>query len=92
MQIFKVRVIVSYLSQNFENLQRYSRENHGHGGREHGVRRGVFGGKHSFKKMSAGGRLCTSQENPRFWVPTIEVRQPSGMLKLEVMHSLTFFP
>ncbi len=41
----------------FNNL---SRENHGH---EHGVCRGLVGGKLSFKKMSAGGRLiCTSQE------------------------------
>jgi hypothetical protein len=30
---------------------------------------GVFGGKLSFTKMSAGGRLCTLQENPQFWVP-----------------------
>jgi hypothetical protein len=26
----------------------------------------------------AGGRLCTSQENRHFWVPTIEVRPPDG--------------
>ncbi len=38
---------------------------------------GVFGGKLSFKKMSAGGRLSTSQENPHFWVPTIKVRPPT---------------
>jgi hypothetical protein len=45
----------------------------------HGVHRGVFGGNLSFKKMSAGGRLCTLQENPRFWVPTIKVRPPDGI-------------
>jgi hypothetical protein len=28
--------------------------------------------------MSAGGRLCTLQENPHFWVPTIKVRPPDG--------------
>ncbi len=28
--------------------------------------------------MSAGDRLCTLQENPHFWVPTIEVRPPDG--------------
>ncbi len=28
--------------------------------------------------MSTGGRLCTSQENPHFLVPTIKVRQPDG--------------
>ncbi len=39
---------------------------------------GVFGGKLSFKKMSAGGGLCTLQENPHFWVPTIKVRQTNG--------------
>jgi hypothetical protein len=33
----------------------FSREIHGHGGHEHGVRRGFFRGKLSFKKMSAGG-------------------------------------
>jgi hypothetical protein len=34
--------------------------------------------------MSAGGRLCTSQENPHFWVPTIKVRPPVGMLSYVV--------
>jgi hypothetical protein len=31
----------------------FSRENHGHGGHEHGVHGGVFGGELSFKRMSA---------------------------------------
>ncbi len=39
---------------------------------------GFLGGKLSFKKMSAGGHLCTLQENPYFWVPTIKVRPPDG--------------
>jgi hypothetical protein len=66
-QIFKVRVKVSYFSQHFKNLQRFSWKNHGHDGHEHGVRRGVFEGKLSFKKMSAGDRLCTLQKkNPIF--------------------------
>jgi hypothetical protein len=56
----------------------FSRENHGHGGHEHGVRMGVFGGKLSFKNMSAGGRFCTLQEKPDFWVQTIKVRPPDG--------------
>ncbi len=30
------------------------------------VSAGVFGGKLSFKKMSARGSLCTLQENPHF--------------------------
>ncbi len=47
----------------------FPRENHGHGGHEHVVRRGVFGGKLSFKIMSAGSRLCTSQEKPPFLGP-----------------------
>jgi hypothetical protein len=38
----------------------------------------VFGGKLSFKNMSALGRLCILQENPHFWVPTIKVRPPGG--------------
>ncbi len=59
-----------------------SRENHGHGGHEHGVRRGVFGGKASFKK-SAGGCLCTLRENPHFWVPTIKVRPSDGNLAVQ---------
>jgi hypothetical protein len=52
---------------------------------------GVFGGKLSFKKMSAGGRLCTLQENPHFWVPTIKVRPCDGtsrMLTLERIHRM----
>ncbi len=56
----------------------FSRENHCHGGHEHGVRNVVFEGKLSFKEMSAGGRLCTLQENPHFWVPTIKVRPLDG--------------
>jgi hypothetical protein len=64
----------------------FSRDTHGHGGHEHGVRREVFGGKLSLKKMSAGGRLCTLQENPNFWVPKIKVRPPDGTSRL-----LTFF-
>jgi hypothetical protein len=39
---------------------------------------GFSGGKLSFKKMSTGARLCTSQENPQFWAPAIKVRQPDG--------------
>jgi hypothetical protein len=31
-------------------------------------------------KMSAGGRLCTLQENLHFWVLTIKVRPPDGIL------------
>ncbi len=48
----------------FKIFNDFSRENHGHDGHEHGVRIGVFGGELSFKKTSAGGRLCTFQENP----------------------------
>jgi hypothetical protein len=39
---------------------------------------GGFGDKLSFKQMSAGGRLCTFQENTLFWAPTIKVRPPDG--------------
>jgi hypothetical protein len=42
------------------------------------VSTGGFWGEFSFKKMSAGGRLCTLQENPHFWVPTIKVKPPGG--------------
>jgi hypothetical protein len=40
---------------------------------------GFSGGKRSFKNMSAGGKLCTLQENGHFWVPTIKVRPPDGI-------------
>jgi hypothetical protein len=87
MQIFKVRVKVSYFYKTLKIFNDFSRENHGHAGHEHGVRSGVLGGKLSFKKMSAGGRLCTLQENPHFWVPTIKVRQPGGTL----LHSSLYY-
>jgi hypothetical protein len=79
-QIFKVTVKVSYFFHETSKIfNDFSRENHGHGGHEHGVRRGVIGGKLSFKMMSAGGRLCAAQENPHFWVPVIKVRPPDGI-------------
>jgi hypothetical protein len=40
---------------------------------------GFAGSKLSFKKMSAGGRLCTLQENAHFWVTRVKVRPPEGM-------------
>ncbi len=70
---------VSYLSQNIENHQRFFT------GEPWPWRPwtwcpqgGVFGGGPSFKNMSAGGRLCTFQENPHFWVPTLKVRPLDG--------------
>jgi hypothetical protein len=69
----------------------FSRENHGHGGHEHGVRWGVFGGKLSLKNKSAGGRLCTLPENPHFWVPAaIKVRPPDGMLLTRYSQVIVF--
>ncbi len=44
------------------------------------VSAGVFGGKLSFKNMPAGCRLCTVQENLHFWVLTIKVRPPDGIV------------
>ncbi len=73
--------ILNFL-QNFEN---------GHGGHEDGVHKGVFGGKLSFKKMSAGGRLYTLPENPQFWFPTIKVRPPGGSPKLYASRFRTNF-
>ncbi len=67
--MFKVRVKVCLFYQTLKIVNDFYRENHGHGGHEHGVRRRVFGGKLSFKKLSAGGRLCTVQENPHFLGP-----------------------
>ncbi len=37
----------------------------------------------SFKKLSAGGRLCTLQENPHVWVSMIKIRQPDGTVPCE---------
>jgi hypothetical protein len=48
------------------------------------VLQGGFGGKLSFKQMSAGGRLCTLQENAHYWVLTIKVRPPDGINKVIV--------
>ncbi len=79
-KIFEVSVKVSYFLQYLKIFNDFSREKHSHGGHENGVRRGVFEGKLSFKIMSAQGRLCTLQENPHFWVPTIKVRPPDGTL------------
>jgi hypothetical protein len=63
----------------------FSWENHGHGGHEHGVCRLVFGGKLSFKKMYAGGRLYALQETPHFWVPTIKIWPPNGIQKTSIL-------
>jgi hypothetical protein len=68
-------VKVLYFYKTLKIFNDLSRGNHGHGGHEHGV----FGGKLSFKMMSALGRLCILQENLHFWVPTIEVRPPDGI-------------
>jgi hypothetical protein len=73
-----VRVKVSYFYETLKICNDFSLENHGHGGHEHGVHGGFWGGKVSFKKMSAGGRLRILQENPHFWVPAIKVRPPDG--------------
>jgi hypothetical protein len=68
----------------------FSWENHGRGSHEHGVRMGVFGVKLSFKMMSAGGRLCTLQENPHFLVPTIKVIGHLTVFKqFDLHHNLT---
>jgi hypothetical protein len=82
-QIFKVRVKVSYFYKTLKIFNDFSRENHGHGGHEHGVHRGVFGGKLSFKKMSAGVASVLCKKTPHFWAPTIKVRPPDGKPKFK---------
>jgi hypothetical protein len=42
------------------------------------VHSGVFGGKFFLRRRLEGVCLCTLQENPHFWVPTIKVRPPDG--------------
>jgi hypothetical protein len=73
-----VRVKVSYCLQNFENLQRFFTGEPWPWRPWTCCPQEGLGGKLSFKKMSAGGRLCTLPENPHFWVPTIKVRPPDG--------------
>ncbi len=55
--------------RNFENLQRFFTGEPWPWRSETWCPQGVFGGKLSFKKMSAGGRLCTLQETPHFLGP-----------------------
>jgi hypothetical protein len=55
--------------------------NHGHSGHGSGVRRGVFGDGLSEKKITAGGRRSSFQENPCFWGPTSKVRPFDGSLR-----------
>ncbi len=77
-QILKVTPLkVSYLSQNFENLEQFFM---GEPWPWTWFPQRVFGGKLSFRKMSARGCLCTFQENPHFWVPMLKVRRPVGIL------------
>ncbi len=77
-QILRVRVKVSYFYKTLKIFDDFSRENHGHGGHEHGVRRGFSGESFHLRRCPQGGRLCSLQENPHFWVPTIKVRPPDG--------------
>ncbi len=74
-QIFKARVSFVFL-RNFENLQLFFTGEPWPWRPWTWSPQGVFEGELSFKKMSAGGRLCTLQENPHFWVLTIKVRPP----------------
>ncbi len=74
-----MRVKLSYFSQNFENLQRFFTREPWPWLSWTWCPQGGFRGKLSFKKMSAGGCLCTLQENPHFWVPKIKVRPPDGI-------------
>ncbi len=50
-QIFKLRVKVSYFYETLKIFNEFSRENHGHGGHEHGVHRG-------FSRVSFHLRRC----------------------------------
>ncbi len=72
----RVKVSFFFFYETLKIFNDFSWENHGHGGHEHGST-GGFRGKLSFEKMSAGGRLCTLQENPHFCVPMIKVRPRS---------------
>ncbi len=54
-------------------------DNPGHGGHEHGVRRGVLGGKLSFYDDVRRGSPLYFAKNRDFWVPTMKVRPPDGI-------------
>jgi hypothetical protein len=53
--IFEMRLKVSCFHETFKISKDFSRENHGHGGHEHMVSAGGFGGKLSFKNVHRGG-------------------------------------
>ncbi len=86
--IFEVRVKVSYFKKT--NLWKSLTIFHGKAMAMTAMNMvsagGFLGGKFSFKKMSAGGRLCTLQENPHFWVLTIKVRPPDGIWPSSILH------
>jgi hypothetical protein len=71
MLIFKVKVKVLYFClQNFDNLSPIFHKSTMAMAAMNMVTAGRFsGGKISFKKLSAGGRLCTLQEKPPIWSP-----------------------
>ncbi len=58
----------------------FSRENDGHGGHDMVSAGGFSGVSFHLRTCPQGGRLCTLQENPHFWVQAIKVRQPDGTL------------
>ncbi len=78
MQIFKVRVKVSYFYKTLKIFNDFSRENHGHGGLEHGVCRGFLGVSFHLRRCPQG--VASVLLNPHFWVPTIKVRPPDGIV------------
>jgi hypothetical protein len=62
-----------FFKQNFERLQRFVTREPWPWRTWTWRAQGVFGSKLPFRIMSAGGRLCTFQEKPQFWVPMLKV-------------------
>jgi hypothetical protein len=77
-QIFKVTLKISYFSQNFENLQRFFTGETWPWWPWTWCPQGVFGGKLSFRKISAGVASVLFKKSPHFSVPTLKVRPPGG--------------
>ncbi len=65
---FKVRVKVSYVYETLK-INDFSRQNHGHGGHEHGVRRVSLGVSFHLRRCPQGGRHYYFARKPPFLGP-----------------------
>ncbi len=61
----------------------FSRQNHGHGGHEHCVCRGVLGVSCRLRRCPRAVASVLCKKTAIFWVPTIKVRPPDGILLVQ---------